>query len=97
MGQSPWAIAGMRSDMALKPLPTGFGVPVPARSREERLMEKRVTLLLRAFDDAAKACGLTFAEGASLRVCADAILKAAKEAKLDPRLYEILWFVKKTA
>jgi exonuclease I len=36
-------------------------------------------------------------EDGSVKDVADAIAKAAKVAKLDPQLYELAWFVRKTA
>ncbi len=86
------------SDVASLTL-SGFGRPAPdaSSSPEMRLMEHRAARLCASFAEAARACGLKFDDGASINDCADAILKTAKRAKLDPRLYALVWFVKKTA
>jgi hypothetical protein len=45
-------------------------------------MERRLDLLLGVFARASTACGIKFAEGASIPDCADQIIRAAKGAKL---------------
>jgi hypothetical protein len=78
---------------------SGFGRPAPDEpsSPEARLMERRLDLLLGVFARASTACGIKFAEGASIPDCADQIIRAAKGAKLDARLYEIMWKIRKWA
>ena len=83
--------------MALKPAPAGFAAPVPMPSPDAVLMERRVEILTRSFWDASKACGIEFAADDSVAQKAAGIVKAAKEAKLDPQIYRLIWFVKKTA
>ena len=64
---------------------------------ETRLADFRLEVFMRRFEEAAQACGLHVHEGGSVKDVADAIAKAAKVAKLDPRLYGLAWFVRKTA
>jgi hypothetical protein len=57
----------------------------------------RADALIAAFDRAEEACGLRFDESVSLAKRADAIIRAAKEADLDPKLYQLVWGVRKWA
>lgn len=68
-----------------------------ARANETDDASRREQRLCAAFAVAEKACGLKFDEGVSIWERADAIVKAACAAKLDPELYRIMWFVRKTA
>jgi hypothetical protein len=77
---------------------SGFGRPMTDEpsSPEARLMERRLDLFCEAFARASRDCGIKFADSASVKDCADAIVKAAKASKLDPKAYQLAWFVRKT-
>lgn len=60
-------------------------------------MERRVDLFCQAFEKAARACELRFSGDEFVVQCADQIVKAAKGARLDPQLYQLMWLVLKTA
>jgi hypothetical protein len=81
-------------EMAVKTAPSSA---VLARANETDDASRREQRLCAAFAVAEKACELKFDEGVSIWERADAIVRGAKEAKLDPELYAIAWFVRKTA
>lgn len=60
------------------------------------ISETRADALLRAFAEAERKCGLRLPEGAPVLERSRAIVKAAKDAKLDPFLYAVAWFVRRT-
>jgi hypothetical protein len=82
------------SEIAAKGAPSSDSF---ARGIEPDDVSLREHRLCAAFAVAEKACGLKFDEGVSIRERADAIVKAARAAKLDPELYRVMWFVRKTA
>ena len=79
-------------------------VEVPFFARETtpddadaRLWDVRLEMFMRCFEAAARNCGVRVNDGVSVKDYADAVVRAAKGTKLDPQLYELAWFVRKTA
>jgi hypothetical protein len=64
--------------------------PASPAHTDETIDDIRAAALIECLKNAAKDCELRF-EDASL----DAILKAAPRVSLDPRLYWLVWFVRK--
>jgi hypothetical protein len=59
--------------------------------------DARIEALMSAFSEAERACGLRFDRSMPLKERCDVILRAARRGNLDPRVYAIIKFVKKTA
>jgi hypothetical protein len=57
----------------------------------------RADALIAAFAKAEGACGLCLEETLSVPKRADAILRAAKKANLDPGQYQLFWTIRKFA
>jgi hypothetical protein len=51
----------------------------------------RADALIAAFDRVEKAVGLCSDESVSLAKGAETIIRAAKQADLDPKLYQLVW------
>jgi hypothetical protein len=74
-----------------------FAREIAPLDAETRLAEFRLEVFMRRCEEAARECGLEVDERDSVKNYANAIVETAKRASLDPRHYEVAWFVRKTA
>jgi hypothetical protein len=73
-----------------------LGIPRPLRARGDYITdEQRAQALAMAFDRAEKVLKLD-SRNMNLLERAQQILMAARDGRLDPRLYQCAWFVRKT-
>jgi hypothetical protein len=59
--------------------------------------ETRADALISVFAKAEKACGLRLDESLSVPQRAEAIVRSAKKANLDPGQYQLFWMIRKWA
>ncbi len=69
-----------------------------SRARDDEIRdEARVDALIAVFAKAEAACGLRLDEALSVPQRAEAIIRAAPRANLDPGQYQLFWMIRKWA